>query len=429
MKTITRSVLLALAAIGFSVRAEATLPTITWLTNPVSINESAVAYPVAQATKGSYNLSSIYEWYSYDNATWTLFEQTTSPNNSNTYYPSGDFLGGCVGFTQTGTLYLKATVTDTAAQAATATTSIAVNTTNAFATILCANADTYNYGPAWLWDSSLGNSRCWWTAGYPGGGDCIDYAAWPLGSTIPSIVLSSNAWGNKLISNPCVIKASYGNGYGYAMYFDGDRSGYPGDIEVAYSNNGTSWTTPTVAVSTQFPSSGSAAGAAMGSVIRFSSSNYVMFYTDASSTGTGNLYMRTSSDGMTWSSSPVAVSQTGLTNFGNNLGLGLGNCPSIAYRASDGCYYMAYTEVPANTVMDIYKIAIGSVTTGTWTNVYSLGTSQTMYYKSNPGILRDENGYIPSGFNVYAAYATSVYNASVGFDNIFTSQIYYTYIQ
>ena len=410
-------------------------PTIIWASGvPLQANENAVIFPVAQATKdGSVNLVNTEIWYSWDNTNWTVFINNSSPNNSNPYYPNGDFIGGCVGLTQTGTFYLKATVTDANSHQATATTSVTVNSsTSALPSVIEANGSTYNYGPAWMVDTTDSNlQKMWWTTGYPGGGDCIGYATWPLGSTTPQTVLHYNSFGVALMSNPSVIKASFsygGNTYSYAMYYTAGKTGQPNNIEETFSTDGVTWITPVSIITTQFPSAyadGYTIGLIESGVIRLSSSSYIMFYTDENTSGIANLYTQTSSDGVTWSGTPTAVTETGLSNFGATTA-SLGNCPSVAYNPADSCYYIAYAETSNNNTLDLYKIAASSISSGSWTSIWSLGSSNSipMYYKSNPGILKDNNGDIPSGYSATVAFATSVNSGAPG-DNIFASQLYY----
>jgi hypothetical protein len=396
-------------------------PSITWLAGvPLNSNLNSVIYPVAQATKGGgVNLRSIEIWYSWDDVNWTVFINDTSPNNNNPYYPSGDFCGGCIQLTQTGTLYLKATVIDVNSNQATAITSLGVNNSSVAL-------------PSWMLDTSDNNlQKMWWTTGYPGGGDCIGYATAPLGSTMPQTVLHYNSFGVALMSNPSVLKGSFtksGSTYTYAMYYVANPGNASNSIDETFSNDGVSWITPINVVTTQFPGAygnGYPWGTIVSGVICLSSSNYMMFFTDTNNNGIGNLYTLTSSNGVTWTGTPAAVSLSGLSNFGDIAG-SLGNSPSVAYNPADGCYYMAYAETPSNSTLDLYKISSSQLSNGTWSQVWTIGSSVAMYYKSNPGILKDVNGYIPSGYPEVAAYATSLDNGA-GYDNIYVTQLWYYY--
>lgn len=419
----------------------ATGPSVIWKNIPAAAKQTAVLYPIAHAFKGSNNLAVITIWYSWDNLNWNLLISNSNPDNNNPYDPRGDFLGGGAYLSQSGTLYLKASVTDTTSQSDVEVVAIPVSASAGgydTPSLLAARNSTYNYGVAWMNDSTDGKQKCWWTSGKAGGGDEIIYSEYPSsppGTTTPTSVLSPTSPSN-LISNPCVVKGALSNGYSYAMYTT-VWNNTQNDIRVSFSNNGLSWTSPTVVITSQFNANTYNPdfiwGACIPSVMRVASNDYKMLYIDTENDGVGALYMTTSSDGIYWSGNKTRVSMNGLPDFGRQIGT-LGNCPSVAYYIDSGTpyYYMAYSDTPntitPNTKIYFYRIAASSVTSGNWEHRGTLSSTDTMHWKSNPGIFKDEDGWMTSASGVIG-YATSPqYNHESGttdYLNIWDSQLFY----
>lgn len=413
-----------------------------WKNIPAAAKQTVVLFPIAHALKGSADLASITLWYSWDNVNWTLLISNTSPDNNNQYDPRGDFLGGGCQMTQPGTFYLKATVVDVTSASDTETASIPVSASAGGSdtpSLMAARDSTYNYGVAWMNDSTDGMQKCWWTSGKAGGGDEIVYSEYPSappGTTTPTSVLSPTTPSN-LISNPSVIKGLLSNGYVYAMYTT-VWNNTVNDIRVSFSNDGLSWTTPSVVITTQFSAvfynPDFVWGACIPSVSKISSNDYKMLYIDTENDGTCAIYITTSTDGISWGGAKTRVSLNGLADFGTGL-YTLGNCPSIAYRLDSGVgyYYMAYSDTPSsgwpNTKIHYYKIQASLITSGTWTHIYTLSSTDTMHWKSNPGLFKDENGHLLPGGGAIAFATSPQYNHETGtqdYLNIWDSQLYYT---
>lgn len=139
------------------------------------------------------------------------------------------------------------------------------------------------------------------------------------------------------------------------------------------------------------------------------------------------MHTLTSTDGVNWSSSGTQTTHSGLAYFPQQKNT-LRACPSVAYRVVDGTgyFYMAYSACPGNTAILVYRIAAADLYSGSWSQVAYFGETNTMFYKSNVGLFRDENGFIPAGATPAVAFAGAPEFAAISENrNINETQLYY----
>lgn len=442
MKTFAMMILAAIS----TVRALATSPTVEILACPATMTNQCTFAVHVHSVAGSFTLSSVRVETSWNGGSYTTVKLNNSPSSTVDYTLSDISTSP----SSTGTLSVRATVTDSASQTGQDTKSVTVSALSGSGAPSWLNSvpGTYNYGSSWMYDRVLGEERLWWTAGNSSGsGDAIWYQTIYSGS--PSQKITSNAYSNGLISDASVIRGSFspswagGHTYTYAMYVaEGDNS-YPGgfvlnDIGECYSDDGVTWSAMHASgvVSSQSYASGNRDyGAGYPSVCRIVNGSgttlgYGMMFWDFSTANGRNLRYVASSDGVSWGT-PSTVTTSGQTQPAF-----IGKC-AFYDDGTNKYWYMLYgdTANPANDRLYVDKIQANSASSYAPTGSWSAVLSSPFYYsdshglpgRSTEGLRRDENGYVYGGGGAGSIAPSWHAENNSGNDNFFyASQIWYS---
>ncbi len=270
----------------------------------------------------------------------------------------------------------------------------------------------YNYAPSVIADGDF--QYFWWCGQGPWNDyykvyeDVIYYERYQYStgtwSAINTVLQPTQyAWDGVFTCDPTVVKGNFnapglGGPYSYVMYYGAtDQSdGTDGRIGVAFSNDGITWTKywgNPIIYPQQYPTSTYGAGQPSA----YNSNGIItLFHTDTSTSFGQMEWLRTSTDGITFSS-PTLVSNSNVDGLGAPVNAGA----DFGYDSSTGTWFAAVPGAARqgssiNYTFDIERTT--NVTAGSWQQLGTISTSLTgRELNHNPGFSRDPYGNISSG--------------------------------
>lgn len=237
--------------------------------------------------------------------------------------------------------------------------------------------------------------------------ESFDGFNWEFPVVASGVAYTSNASFAISVMSPCVVKNSL---YDYQMWYTRYRVGSsPTDKSIWYVSSYSPRSLSTQATAQQVIADGvvseSSSGAYEPCVLKLSNSSYIIFYTGIDSGGIKRIIRATSSDGISWSSHAVVVTNARDTSNGyDSLG---------SYRPSvildGGIYRMWYTGVSG---AGIERILYAESSDGiTWSfpavavDLFSEGIVDT-HGCARPWVVKDVDVY----YIYYFGYDSSVYH-------------------